>query len=196
MMAAQMYNAFASYYGQTGDMAKYNDYLAKAENSIDRAIETNPARPTNYFFKAQLFMNRGKKDEAIRWLQKAVDLNPDYIESTCQLGRVEIYLGREKEGYKVLDTCIDKGGMANLPAEQLQTLAKRYFDAKDYKRTALIYEYEVAANPKEGRLWASLADIYRLSKNKEKAIEAATKAGEVDPTLKVNADKFIENLRK
>lgn len=196
MMAAQMYNSFAGYYGQTGNQAKFAEYSTKAEKAIDKAIETNPARPTNYFFKAQLFMNHGQKEEAVRWLQKAVDLNPDYAESSCQLGRVQMYLGKTKEAYKAMDACIDKGGAASLPGDQLQTLAKHYYDAKDYIRTALIYEYEASANPKEGRLWATLADIYRLSGDKDKAIEAALKAGAADPTLKVGADKFIENLQK
>lgn len=196
MMSAQMYSAFASYYAQTGNQVKYAEYSAKAEKAIDRAIETNPGRPTNYFFKAQLYLNRGQKDEAVRLLQKAVALNPDYAESSCQLGRVYMYLGKSKEAFKALDTCVDRGGSASLPGDQLQTLAKHYYDAKDYKRTILIYEYETTVSPKEGRLWAALADMYRLSGEKAKAIEAATKAGAADPTLKSGADQFIQNLNK
>ncbi|MEI8361100.1 MAG: O-antigen ligase family protein [bacterium] len=196
MMAAQLYNSFANYYGQSGDMAKYNSYLSKAETSIDRAIETNPARPTNYFFKAQLFMNRGKKDEAVQWLEKAVALNPDYPESSCQLGRVNLYLGKDKAAYKALNTCIDKNGVFNLQSDQMQQIAKHYYETKDYKRTAIIYEYQASVTPKDGRVWAALADIYRLDGNIDKAIASAIKAGEADPKLKSSADKFIENLRK
>ena len=45
------------------------------------------------------------------------------------------------------------------------------------------------------KVWIDLAKIYARQGEKEKAIEAAEKAAEVDPSIKSYAEEFIKNLK-
>jgi tetratricopeptide (TPR) repeat protein len=73
-------------------------------------------------------------------------------------------------------------------------MATSYMGISDFERAAKIYQRLSDLNPKEAQYYVGLAQCYAKLGDKVDAIQAAKKAGEIDPKLKEEADKFIQSL--
>ncbi len=63
---------------------------------------------------------------------------------------------------------------------------------QDYQTIVKIYSRGIELYPEEAEFYVKLAAAYGKLKNKEKAIYYANKAVEIMPSLKEEADKFLE----
>lgn len=181
---------------QGGDKERAGYYLNLAESEVSKAIEANPGRPSNYFMKAQLALMQGRKDEVVKILEQAVAMNPDFAESTCQLGRTLTFLNpKDARIPATLDKCVERGGTRFLDQGSISDLLKRY--EKDNNLTGMIgiYEYIATIQPKDGRVFAALAELYKRNGEIDKAITAATQAATNDPSLKASSEQFIQSLK-
>lgn len=178
------------------DAAAVSDYGRRALEAADKSIEASPGRIPHYFQKAQILLTLGKREEAVETLKYAERLNEDYYESTCMLAKVQIIL-EKTEGYESVNKCIDKGGVGQLsPASFVGQLVNYYYERKDNPRVLKLYERLAQLDSSNAKVWANLAKLYADAGEKEKAIEAATKVGELDPALKDEVDVFIRGLDK
>ncbi len=176
------------------DAVAASDYGRRALEAADKSIEASPGRIPHYFQKAQILITLGRGEEAIETLKYAEHLNEDYYESTCMLAKVQIIL-EKKEGYESVNRCIDKGGVGQLaPAGFVGQLINYYYENKDNPRVLKLYERLAQLDSSNAKVWANLAKLYAQAGEKEKATEAATKVGELDPALKDEADVFIRSL--
>ena len=62
---------------------KYDD----AREFLAQAIELNPKNPQLYDVMGKLY-EESNAEEALKWFGKALEVNPDYVESLCNIGRV------------------------------------------------------------------------------------------------------------
>lgn len=194
MMLAQTYNLAASFNLSNKD--KFIHYSSRAEEAVNRTIEATPRRTQIYFIKAQIYLMRGDRAKAIEIIKTASELNPAYPDSYCQLARIYFYDEKNDLGYKAIDKCIELGGAGQLSSvDQLKDLLTRYLKAKDFDKAAQILRQLTVVQPKEGKNWASLAEVYRQIGKTEEAIVAAKQAVIVDPSLKAGAEAFIEGLQ-
>jgi O-antigen ligase len=181
---------------QGGDKERANIYLSLAQSEVEKAIESNPGRPSNYFMKAQLALMQGRKEDVVKILEQAVNLNPEFPEATCQLGRTLGFLQpKDRRIIPTIDKCIEIGGTRFLDQATVADTLKRYEKTKNLKGTITIYEYIATVQPKDGRVWAALAEVYRRNGDKDKAINAAEQAAANDPTLKASSEQFINSLK-
>ncbi|MDA3839724.1 MAG: O-antigen ligase family protein [Patescibacteria group bacterium] len=195
MLLAQAYNKAASFH--RGNQSKYDYYINAALEAIDRSIEASPQRVPIYFQKAQILITAGQKDKALETLEYAYSLNENYYDSACSLAKAHFFYQDEVKGYEYMDQCIDKGGISLLgPGDYLKALIGHYVEEKDFEKVLTLYEGLVKLEPKDPTAWINLAMLYKESGNNEKAIEAATMAGDLDPKIKVDADKFIEEISR
>jgi O-antigen ligase/Flp pilus assembly protein TadD len=180
---------------QLGDQAAASQYSGMAMSEVEKAIATNPGRPSNYYAKAQIEMSRGQQAEALKTLEYAANLNPDYAEAACQYGRMLGFIKKGKLADQKIEKCLDLGGAHYFDQTTINDLLKKYDKAKDYKRLVKLYEYISTVQPKDAQVWATLADLYKQAGDKPNAIIAANQAATLDQNLRAGADKFIEGLK-
>ena len=194
MLLAEMLNTAATVYRSKED--KFIYYSDRALEAIDDSIAASPGRVPVYYQKAQIQLTRGMTEQALETLRTAVSLNPDYVDSSCHLGRTLIYYKQEEEGYKSIDECIDKEGANRLiPADFVKALANHYAQNNDLIRLAKLAERLVVLEPKNANNLVNLAKIYAQIGETQKAKEAASKATQIDPSIEQYANDFINSLQ-
>lgn len=193
MQLSQILNT-AAFINQ-GNQSKFSFYSDRALKAIDESVKASPGRITIYFSKAQLYITRNDKDNALKTLKYAVSLNEDYPESVCYLAKVGIYFKEEAEGYKALDKCLELNGAGYLtPIEFVKLALMHYSELKDSAHMLPLYERWSNLEPNNAKLFVNLALLYAQAGEKDKAIATAKKAGELDPSLKSSAEQFIKEL--
>jgi len=194
MQLAQILNTAASI--NADDKSKFTFYSDRALIAIDESIKASPGRITIYYSKAQIYLTRNDKDNAIKTFKYAVSLNEKYAESVCYLAKVAIYFKEEVEGYKAMDQCLDLGGSGYLsPVDFIKVALNHYTEKNDKPRLLKLFERWTALEPNNAQAFVNLSLFYAQTGEIDKAIKAAQKAGELDPSLKADADKFINKLK-
>ncbi len=179
------------------NQSKFYFYSDRALQAIDESIKASPGRVTIYFSKAQMYITRNDKDNAIKTLRYAVSLNEKYSEAVCYLAKVAVYFKEEIEGYQALDKCLDLSGAGYLnPVDFIKIGLNHYAQIKDLPRMIALYERWSQLEPSNAKLWVSLAMLYEQAGKIDLAVKAAEKAGALDPSLKSAADDFIGKLKK
>ena len=141
-------------------------HLAKAEALLQQVIDRQPNFSDPYHHMGLVHVARGQMDKAMRWFERAVELNPSNASSHAQIGRALVSLGQPQAGLEhalyaiqlsprdpILGYWLSFAGYASLELA-------RYDDAVDYlgrahatnptqPRTALTY---IAALAMAGRL--------------------------------------------
>ena len=127
----EVYQILAQTYIEEGDTANYittmreglklfpkepyysvnliNTYIVQnkydeARTFLTQAIELNPENPQLYDVMGKLY-EESNEEEAIKWFSKALEVDPNYVESLCNLGRIYY-----NEAVEVSDK--EEGGMA------------------------------------------------------------------------------------
>ena len=106
-----------------------NTYIAQnkydeARTFLAQAIELNPENPQLYDVMGKLY-EESNEEEAIKWFSKALEVDPNYVESLCNLGRIYY-----NEAVEVSDK--EEGGMAAAQEKRKALLNK----ALPYLQTA------------------------------------------------------------
>jgi len=194
MQLAQTYNTAAMFYAD--NQQKFSFYSKLALEAVDKAIAASPGRITVYFTKAQIYLTRGDKDNAVKTLKYAAALNQRYAEPVCYLAKAALYFKDEAEGYAAMDKCLDLGGAGNLsPLELVKIALNHYQEKKDQPKILALSERWSALEPGEAKVWIRLSLLYEQSGDTDKAAAAAEKAAALDPSLKASAQEFIRKLK-
>ena len=139
----EVYQILAQTYIEEGDTANYittmreglklfpkepyysvnliNTYIVQnkydeARTFLTQAIELNPENPQLYDVMGKLY-EESNEEEAIKWFSKALEVDPNYVESLCNIGR--IYYNKAVE---VSDK--EEGGMAAAQKKRTALLNK------------------------------------------------------------------------
>ena len=193
--------------GQFNPRSRRGEHFGRrALEAIEKSIAASPKRVPIYFQKAQILVNRGQKEKVIETLKYAVSLNEKYYDSSCQLSRTLFFYKNEAEAYKYMDQCLDYGGKNLLsPAGFVKSLINYYSSPEDLKRRDALFERLTKLEKNNYKNFIELAKLYieaaeresiseEAEKYKEKARKAATKAGEIDPSIKQYTDEFIQRI--
>lgn len=88
----------------------------------DRIARINPVYGEAYATAARFFVLNRRYEEAIRFYQKAVELNPRLWEARSQLGLNLMRLGRDQEARRHLELCYDNGYQSDATVNSLRLL--------------------------------------------------------------------------
>ncbi|MDO8592353.1 MAG: O-antigen ligase family protein [bacterium] len=191
MQLAQILNT-ASLINQNNS-SKFYFYSDRALKAIDASIKASPGRTTIYFTKAQIYLMRNDKAKALETLKYAVSLNEQYAEASCFLAKAGLYLKEEATGFEAMGKCLDLGGRSYLgPAELVKIALNHYLAKNDQPRILALYQRWVELEPGNAKIWVNLSLLYGQQGDKDKAVEAARKAADLDPSLKSAAEEFIK----
>ena len=194
MQLAQILNTAAAI--NQDNPSKFYFYSDRALTAINESIKAGQGRVTTYFSKVQIYITRNDKDNAIKTLEYAYDLNKKYSASACYLAKAAIYFKEEKMGYEAMDKCLDLGGADNLdPVDFIKVALNYYMGKNDEPRLLKLYERWTRLEPANPKILVNLSLLYAQAGKKDEATVAAEKAGELDPSLKSAAEEFIRKLK-
>lgn len=186
-----------SVYEKTAKMGK-SDILEKAEEPLEEALKINPNRQQVYYVYAQIKGLKGKNDEMIGLLEKAVSLDPELYLSHWHLGWGYLTVGETEKGLLEIEKAIDLGYSINWILEKpnfVLTLIDNYIKVENYEKIIFWYEQLLKTDSQNAQYWASLAVAYAQSGNKEKAEFCVNKAVELDPKIKKEAEEFLRTIK-
>lgn len=185
LQLAQVLDVAARYHYQ--DLEKFNLYSTEAMQAVAKSIEASPKRATTYFVKAQMQLMRMENEEAIKTMEQAISLNPNYSEGHCRLAQMFFLIDEPQYGSALstaLNACVDKGGVATIVSENMLKLAiNHYSDVKDYERAAVLSERLASISEPDPEVWYNLAKLNYVIGNVEKAEETFLKALFLDSSL-------------
>jgi O-antigen ligase len=193
LLLAQIYNVTADFYSK--DKEKFDSYSKLALDAMDKSIAASPGRVTNYYYQAQIYLTLKNEQKAIEALEYAVKLNEAYNESHCHLGRILYFYKQEEKGLAEIGKCIDLGGADKIsPVSFVKNLINIFAEKKDYEKVVKLFNQLNVAEPNIADNYVNLAKLYKIMDDKEKAAAAAQKAAQINPNMKAEADKFIQEL--
>ena len=194
-LLSQAYLATASAYAE--DDEKFSYYTARALEAINDSIAASPGRATIYFTKARLHALRGEEESALETAKYAVGLNSNYAEGHCSLAQVYSTFNHPEKALASMNKCVDLGGLRSANSTQfLDSLVNYYMENKDNERLLKVFVRYSQVNPKNVQVWINLANLYQEDGQRSKAIQAAKKAAQLDPSLKDVVEGFISEMEK
>ena len=178
--------------GKDDPKSAYND---RALEYSTKALELSPTFIRTYYEIAQVYLNKKDFPTAIKFFQKAVDLNPDTGLSLWYLGVAKIENG-DLSGAVEMEKAIS-GKYGYTPSEQdYLRLLGVYVKNKDFAKIANVFENLIKLNPKNGQYYASLAAAYANLGRIDEAVAITRKTVEVDPSFEPDARAFLKILGK
>jgi len=145
-----------------------------------------PLNSEDYFNRATDFFFKGKYELAIKAIEKAIELEPDYAEAWNNKGVALGKLGRHDEALKAYEKAIE--------------LKRDYAEAWYNKGVALgklgrhdealkAYEKAIELKPDYAGAWYNSACSFSIRDDKEKALSCLRRAIDIDITFKEKAKK-------
>ena len=160
-------------------------YIKKGEEHLTEALKASPEKHQIYFALAENYMKQGDGERAFKILEKAVELAPQYGNARANLGFLSAIISR----HDVVEEMIS----IDMSAKNLAKIGNGYINSEQFGRAMGIYEKVVEKSPGSPEYHASLAGLYLNQGFKQKAIDSANKARELDPD---NYDEQVEQFLK
>ncbi len=172
------------------------EFYTKSEEVIKKAQSQFPGHQQIYYQLAIAKAGQGNFEEAVKISDLAISLNPKSDESYWQKAMLYIDFGNFNTGYKLIMEA-EKDYPWILSFTDTMKMIDIEIRRENYKRVAYLYEHYAIRRfrPKNAQLHASLAATYAKIGEKEKAIEYAQKAAELDPAYADDSEIFIKSLR-
>jgi len=158
-----------------------------------QALKLSPTRPQIYFELGQIYIAKGDADKALAAFQKAVDLQPNAIESRWNLAAAFAITGHDKEA-EVEFATLREMGFDYYSSSNLKRLINVYTSAKNWSKLADVYENLIKQEPANADYYAKLAATYKNLGELDKAKATVQKAIDINPDFKAEADKFLQQL--
>jgi tetratricopeptide (TPR) repeat protein len=159
-------------YRRLGDAYRAAGKKEEAIKAYQRATEINPYYWLNYNTLGLAYVRYGKNDEALASLKKVTQLAPKNGLGYVNMGNAYYRQGKWDEAIATFKKSIEVE--PNFHA--YTNLATTYFFLKRYSEAAPMFEKAVELQPQQQLAWGNLADAYRWSGQKQKAVETYGKA--------------------
>ncbi|RJQ36764.1 tetratricopeptide repeat protein [Candidatus Parcubacteria bacterium] len=163
---------------------------AQALAVLDELFQLSDQRPQFYFIAAEAYLNANDAEGAVRSLQRAYELAPDYPEAARNYAMILILAGRAADAEQIME---DFYG-TRTPAEP--RLAEAYARAGDFAKAVALSEAAVAASPQSAEAHANLGAMYYRAGRNQEAIAALEEAIRLEPLFKERGEQLIDQIRQ
>lgn len=165
--------------------------LKDAEKSTEEILSRFPHFPQSHLFASKFFLLNKEVEKAIAEAKKVVEIDPKISASYYILGLAYNELGDfEKRNENLIKAAELNYSFAD--KNQILTVINLCAKEKKYEVIERLYLQAIGIDPNDASLYSSLAATYGKMQNKEKAIEYAQKAGELNSDYKQAAEEFIK----
>ena len=166
--------------------------LNKAIEIFQETLKESPDRQLTLYSLGQAELTAGRAEEALVSFKRAVEVNNDVAESYFDLALVYFSVGDKQNGENIMAQINQKFG--SLDPDQYQKLSAVFVNQKNYDQAIVYLLKAIQYAPTNADYYASLAGLYKEVGQKDKAKEAALKAGELNPSLQSGVDEFLKTL--
>jgi hypothetical protein len=167
------------------------NWLTKTEETIKMMLDKFPYFPQTYLFAAKFYLLNGETEKGIEAAQKAIFIDPKANTAYYILGVGYIDLGDIDKANENFIKAAELGYPFQ-DKRQILYIINLLIPKKDYSTIEKLYLRAIQIDPQDDSLYRSLAATYGKMQNKEKAIEYAKKAVEINPAAKQAAEEFIQ----
>ncbi|MDD3098622.1 MAG: O-antigen ligase family protein [Candidatus Pacebacteria bacterium] len=167
------------------------DYLLKAEESVEMILSQFPYFPSSHLFASKFFVLNGEIERGIQEAEKVIEVDPKIATAYYILGSAY----NEIEELEKAGIYLVKAAELNYPFKdkgQILYVINFLIEEKKYSIIEKLYLQAIQVDPQDVSLYTSLAATYGRMQNKEKAIEYAKKAVELNPAIQESANEFIQ----
>ncbi len=136
----------------------YNESLFTSDDNIEALTFTG---------LADVRLLQGRLDDAVKYSEKSISINPNLIRPKIILAIAKTRLGEDKEAYKILNNLyyIKKNAEVSL------ALANYFIAFDDKDKAITILEDYLSSDPKNIKVVDQLANFYLMNGDEDKALE-------------------------
>jgi len=167
------------------------NWLLKAEKSAEMILSRFPYFPQAHLFASKFYLLNGEAEKGKAEAERAIELNPKLPTSYYLLALAY----NELEDFEKRDENLIKAAEFNYPftdKNQILVVINLCAKEKKYEVIEKLYLRAIQIDPDDVSLYTGIAATYAKMHNKEKAIEYAKKAVDINPLAKEAADEFIQ----
>ncbi|MBD3282650.1 MAG: tetratricopeptide repeat protein [Candidatus Portnoybacteria bacterium] len=173
-----------------GDLEK--EAYTKAKQHIREAVEINKTNPRIWYELGQAQLSAGEEEGSYQSFKTALELNPKVATSWWFTGIAAYQANHYQEALEYIEKARELGySEYKNNIVDIMRMVKIYEKNEKYYQVVQGYELAVNEQPSNPQLYASLAAAYAKIGDYQKAIMAAQKAAEIDPSFQEEAQKFI-----
>jgi tetratricopeptide (TPR) repeat protein len=143
--------------GRLGEIYQANYYYQHALKCYQIAAELDPKNARWFHHSAYLYQLLGDNESAIRFLERTIELSPDYLPAVLKLADIHYKSGRSKQASEGYEAC-RKISQNNRYA--LLGLARIAVDESKWREAQEILERAVNYHPDFGAVNQLLASVY------------------------------------
>ena len=151
-----------------------------------------PRRQMVDFQIGNLFLTRGDAASAVAAFERALALDTSIAESHWHLARGLAAAGDTARAAAEFRTAWQSGFRDPRPREEDAVAINALSDAGDLETIRDIYAYRAEVAETDADLWAALAAVHAALGEREETIAALRTAVRLDPTLRAEAELFIQ----
>ncbi|MDD5760857.1 MAG: O-antigen ligase family protein, partial [Candidatus Pacebacteria bacterium] len=167
------------------------DWLVKMGETTKMMLDEFPYFPQAHLFAAKFYLLNGETEKGIEAAQKVIEIGPKIASTYYILGVGYVNLGDTDKANENLIKAAELGYPFQ-DKEQILYIVNLLIPKKDYLTIEKLYLRAIQIDPRDDSLYRSLAATYGRMRNKQKAIEYAKKAVEINPLVKQAAEEFIQ----
>ena len=155
-------------------------------------LATKRIDPFPFTSRAYVLETLGFQEGALKECQEALRISPDYWPAYKTLGKIY----HDRHDYRKAFEYFRLGAMFNPGDLSMRSdLALAYENLKEYKGAISQYQRVVEASPKDSHALFSLAHVYALAGQDNKALETLEQASKIAPEDKVDVQKIRDIIK-
>ncbi len=166
----------------------------RAGAAIQKAMELAPNRIEPLYYLVQYDVLGKRLDDAQKVAEQIVRMAPEDGEARWVLAEVDRDLGKNDLAVHTAVEAVRLGYQIKL-LQEFSWLIDYYAGKQDFKTVADLYGSATKLEPRNSRLYTSLAATYAQLGEKDKARAAAQKALSLNPALEADVRMFLHSLQ-
>jgi len=155
----------------------------------NKALELSPKKQQIYFEIADIYIQKGDYQNAVRTLEKTFNDDRSFTSGRINLSAAYILNHQQGEADKLL---IEEFGTTEV-ADNI--LSQVYSNIKDYNRLAGVWRAYVKNDPKNVEYYKNLAGAYLMANRNAEAIKSLEQAIIEVPSFKTEAENLIRQIK-
>ena len=164
----------AEYYRLVGN-------ISKKEETINKLIKLKPDDENYYYYLAQTERQKGNYVDAITFLEKSINISPEFVAAHGELGFIYNRLDNHDKSiqhFSKFFEILEGQGVTEFPNYSLFSsyISSSYLKLKNYSKAIEYSTQAINSDPKKAEGYFALAAIYDSQGNKAKQVEVLEKA--------------------
>lgn len=160
---------------------------------LEPAVPLSPARPQVYFELGQAYLIENDVPRALERYRQGLALSEHVLESHLDVAVAYLLMERSEDALRQVATAQQKFP-GRITEEQYLRLTRAADSARQYAAAIRLYEDLFQVIPPKAEHYASLASVFAKSGDTAKAVQAAQRALELDPSIQDQFDAFMKQI--